>query len=156
MQKGPQKAPCGPFCGPVGPWVITGEDGAHDTSSVSARGAVAVSFDQLSRRHLQPASETADGRERGSVLPFSKSGASAAHPSPTTTPELRCNSQSKPSTQRSCTSQVGAWRASRTRPGLRGSITRRYDELARELDEQYWLELARETRLISRRLLGQA
>jgi DNA-binding SARP family transcriptional activator len=40
--------------------------------------------------------------------------------------------------------------------GLRESITRRYDELARELDEQLGLEPARETRLIYRQLLGQA
>lgn len=63
--EGPQGAPCGPFCGPVGLGVITGEQGANDTSSVSERGAFAVSFDQLSRRHLQSASETADGREAG-------------------------------------------------------------------------------------------
>jgi DNA-binding SARP family transcriptional activator len=40
--------------------------------------------------------------------------------------------------------------------GLRESITRRYDELAHELDEQLGLEPARETRLIYRQLLGQA
>jgi DNA-binding SARP family transcriptional activator len=39
--------------------------------------------------------------------------------------------------------------------GLRESITRRYDELARELDEQLGLEPARETRLVYRQLLGQ-
>jgi DNA-binding SARP family transcriptional activator len=39
--------------------------------------------------------------------------------------------------------------------GLRESITRRYDELTRSLDEQLGLEPARETRLIYRRLLGQ-
>jgi DNA-binding SARP family transcriptional activator len=40
--------------------------------------------------------------------------------------------------------------------GLRESITRRYDELARSLDEQLGLEPARETRLVYRQLLGQA
>jgi DNA-binding SARP family transcriptional activator len=39
--------------------------------------------------------------------------------------------------------------------GLRESITRRYDELARSLDEQLGLEPARETRLVYRQLLGQ-
>ena len=39
--------------------------------------------------------------------------------------------------------------------GLRESITRRYDELTRSLDEQLGLEPARETRLIYRQLLGQ-
>jgi DNA-binding SARP family transcriptional activator len=39
--------------------------------------------------------------------------------------------------------------------GLRESIARRYDELARSLDEQLGLEPARETRLIYRQLLGQ-
>jgi DNA-binding SARP family transcriptional activator len=39
--------------------------------------------------------------------------------------------------------------------GLRESITRRYDELARSLDEQLGLEPARETRAIYRELLGQ-
>jgi DNA-binding SARP family transcriptional activator len=39
--------------------------------------------------------------------------------------------------------------------GLRESITRRYDELARSLDDQLGLEPARETRVIYRRLLGQ-
>jgi DNA-binding SARP family transcriptional activator len=41
-------------------------------------------------------------------------------------------------------------------PGLRESITRRYDELVRALDEQLGLEPARETRVIYRQLLGQA
>lgn len=40
--------------------------------------------------------------------------------------------------------------------GLRESITRRYDELTRSLDEQLGLEPARETRLVYRQLLGQA
>jgi DNA-binding SARP family transcriptional activator len=40
--------------------------------------------------------------------------------------------------------------------GLRESITRRYDELARSLDEQLGLEPARETRVIYRQLLGQS
>jgi DNA-binding SARP family transcriptional activator len=40
--------------------------------------------------------------------------------------------------------------------GLRESITRRYDELTRSLDEQLGLEPARETRLVYRGLLGQA
>jgi DNA-binding SARP family transcriptional activator len=39
--------------------------------------------------------------------------------------------------------------------GLRESITRRYDELTRSLDEQLGLEPARETRVIYRQLLGQ-
>lgn len=39
--------------------------------------------------------------------------------------------------------------------GLRESITRRYDELARSLDDQLGLEPARETRLVYRQLLGQ-
>ena len=39
--------------------------------------------------------------------------------------------------------------------GLRESITRRYDELTRSLDEQLGLEPARETRLVYRQLLGQ-
>lgn len=39
--------------------------------------------------------------------------------------------------------------------GLRESITRRYGELARSLDEQLGLEPARETRLVYRQLLGQ-
>jgi two-component SAPR family response regulator len=39
--------------------------------------------------------------------------------------------------------------------GLRESITRRYDELARSLDEELGLEPARETRVIYRQLLGQ-
>jgi hypothetical protein len=39
--------------------------------------------------------------------------------------------------------------------GLRESVARRYDELARSLDEQLGLEPARETRLIYRQLLGQ-
>ncbi len=39
--------------------------------------------------------------------------------------------------------------------GLRESITRRYDELARELDEQLGLEPTRETRVIYRQLLAQ-
>ncbi len=39
--------------------------------------------------------------------------------------------------------------------GLRESITRRYDELTRSLDEELGLEPARETRLIYRQLLGQ-
>jgi DNA-binding SARP family transcriptional activator len=39
--------------------------------------------------------------------------------------------------------------------GLRESITRRYDELARSLDEQLGLEPARETRIVYRQLLGQ-
>lgn len=39
--------------------------------------------------------------------------------------------------------------------GLRESIARRYDELARSLDEQLGLEPARETRLVYRQLLGQ-
>lgn len=39
--------------------------------------------------------------------------------------------------------------------GLRESITRRYDELTRSLDEQLGLEPARETRLMYRQLLGQ-
>jgi DNA-binding SARP family transcriptional activator len=40
--------------------------------------------------------------------------------------------------------------------GLRESITRRYDELTRSLDEQLGLEPARETRVIYRQLLGQS
>ncbi len=40
--------------------------------------------------------------------------------------------------------------------GLRESITRRYDELTRSLDEQLGLEPARETKVIYRQLLGQA
>jgi len=40
--------------------------------------------------------------------------------------------------------------------GLRESITRRYDELTRSLDEQLGLEPARETRLVYRQLLGQS
>lgn len=40
--------------------------------------------------------------------------------------------------------------------GLRESITRRYNELTRSLDEQLGLEPARETRLVYRQLLGQA
>jgi DNA-binding SARP family transcriptional activator len=40
--------------------------------------------------------------------------------------------------------------------GLRESITRRYDELTRSLDEQLGLEPTRETRLMYRQLLGQA
>jgi DNA-binding SARP family transcriptional activator len=39
--------------------------------------------------------------------------------------------------------------------GLRESITRRYDELIRSLNEQLGLEPARETRLIYRQLFGQ-
>jgi DNA-binding SARP family transcriptional activator len=39
--------------------------------------------------------------------------------------------------------------------GLRESITRRYDDLTRSLDEQLGLEPARETRLVYRSLLGQ-
>jgi DNA-binding SARP family transcriptional activator len=39
--------------------------------------------------------------------------------------------------------------------GLRESITRRYDDLTRSLDEQLGLEPARETRVIYRQLLGQ-
>jgi DNA-binding SARP family transcriptional activator len=39
--------------------------------------------------------------------------------------------------------------------GLRESIARRYDELARSLDTQLGLEPARETRLVYRQLLGQ-
>ncbi len=39
--------------------------------------------------------------------------------------------------------------------GLRESITRRYDALARELDEQLGLEPTRETRVIYRQLLAQ-
>jgi DNA-binding SARP family transcriptional activator len=39
--------------------------------------------------------------------------------------------------------------------GLRESITRRYDDLTRSLDEQLGLEPARETRLVYRQLLGQ-
>jgi two-component SAPR family response regulator len=39
--------------------------------------------------------------------------------------------------------------------GLRESITRRYGELSRALDEQLGLEPARETRVIYRELLGQ-
>ncbi|MHB8533478.1 MAG: AfsR/SARP family transcriptional regulator [Solirubrobacteraceae bacterium] len=39
--------------------------------------------------------------------------------------------------------------------GLRESITRRYADLSRSLDEQLGLEPARETRLIYRQLLGQ-
>jgi two-component SAPR family response regulator len=39
--------------------------------------------------------------------------------------------------------------------GLRESITRRYDDLARALDEQLGLQPARETRLMYRQLLGQ-
>ena len=39
--------------------------------------------------------------------------------------------------------------------GLRESITRRYDELTRSLDEQLGLEPARETRLVYRQLLGR-
>jgi len=40
--------------------------------------------------------------------------------------------------------------------GLRESITRRFDELTRSLDEQLGLEPARETRLVYRQLLGQS
>ncbi len=40
--------------------------------------------------------------------------------------------------------------------GLRESITRRYDELARSLDEQLGLEPGRETRVMYRQLLGQS
>jgi DNA-binding SARP family transcriptional activator len=40
--------------------------------------------------------------------------------------------------------------------GLRESITRRYADLSHSLDEQLGLEPARETRLIYRKLLGQA
>jgi len=40
--------------------------------------------------------------------------------------------------------------------GLRESITRRYGELSRALDEQLGLEPARETRVIYRELLGQS
>lgn len=40
--------------------------------------------------------------------------------------------------------------------GLRESITRRYDDLTRSLDEQLGLEPARETRLVYRQLLGQS
>lgn len=40
--------------------------------------------------------------------------------------------------------------------GLRESITRRYGELARSLDRELGLQPTRETRLIYRRLLGQA
>ncbi len=39
--------------------------------------------------------------------------------------------------------------------GLRESITRRYDDLTRSLDEQLGLEPGRETRLVYRQLLGQ-
>jgi DNA-binding SARP family transcriptional activator len=39
--------------------------------------------------------------------------------------------------------------------GLRESITRRYDELTRSLDEQLGLEPTRETRVFYRQLLGQ-
>lgn len=39
--------------------------------------------------------------------------------------------------------------------GPRESITGRYDELARSLDEQLDLEPARETRLVYQQLLGQ-
>jgi DNA-binding SARP family transcriptional activator len=39
---------------------------------------------------------------------------------------------------------------------LRESITRRYDDLTRSLDEQLGVEPARETRLVCRQLLGQA
>jgi DNA-binding SARP family transcriptional activator len=39
--------------------------------------------------------------------------------------------------------------------GLRESITRRYDELARALDEQLGLQPTRETRVMYRQLLGQ-
>jgi DNA-binding SARP family transcriptional activator len=39
--------------------------------------------------------------------------------------------------------------------GLRESITRRYDDLTRSLDEQLGLEPARETRVMYRQLLGQ-
>jgi len=39
---------------------------------------------------------------------------------------------------------------------LRESITRRYDDLTRSLDEQLGLEPARETRVIYRQLLGQS
>lgn len=39
--------------------------------------------------------------------------------------------------------------------GLRESITRRYEELTRSLDEQLGLEPTRETRTIYRQLLGQ-
>ncbi len=38
---------------------------------------------------------------------------------------------------------------------LRESITRRYDELTRSLDEELGLEPARETRVMYRQLLGQ-
>jgi two-component SAPR family response regulator len=40
--------------------------------------------------------------------------------------------------------------------GMRESITRRYDELTRSLDEQLGLEPTRETRMIYRELLGQS
>jgi DNA-binding SARP family transcriptional activator len=40
--------------------------------------------------------------------------------------------------------------------GLRESITRRYDELTHSLDEQLGLQPTRETRVMYRRLLGQA
>lgn len=40
--------------------------------------------------------------------------------------------------------------------GLRQSITRRYDQLARNLDQQLGLQPTRETKLLYRQLLGQA
>ncbi|MFZ2050599.1 MAG: BTAD domain-containing putative transcriptional regulator [Solirubrobacteraceae bacterium] len=40
--------------------------------------------------------------------------------------------------------------------GLRESITRRYDQLARSLDQQLGLQPTRETKLLYRQLLGQA
>jgi DNA-binding SARP family transcriptional activator len=40
--------------------------------------------------------------------------------------------------------------------GLRESITRRYDDLTRSLDQQLGLQPTRETRVIYRRLLGQS
>ncbi|MGH2879247.1 MAG: bacterial transcriptional activator domain-containing protein [Solirubrobacteraceae bacterium] len=39
--------------------------------------------------------------------------------------------------------------------GLRESITRRYDQLTRALDEQLGLQPTRETRVMYRELLGQ-
>jgi DNA-binding SARP family transcriptional activator len=39
--------------------------------------------------------------------------------------------------------------------GLRESITRRYDELTRSLDEELGLEPARETRLVYQQALSQ-
>ena len=69
----------------------------------------------------------------------------------------RSSSPSKPSRSTNSTRHPGDSHSRPTmRSGLRESTTRRYDQLARDLDQQLGLQPTRETQLLYRQLLEQA